>query len=86
MAEAYSEAHQAIAEAVLDRAFEELVKRGLTEVEACHALIHAGVDWLPEYTCADCLIEELGAAAEAIEDRIAAIPTMAEIAQPARLH
>jgi hypothetical protein len=39
----YSDEHAEIAISILLRAHDELIERGFGEVEACHALVHAGV-------------------------------------------
>ena len=81
MPEPYFDEHAEIAETILGRAFEQLKAAGLGEVEALHACIHFGIDAMPGFCCAACLAEEYDAVAEAIEDRIEAIPDT-ETAQP----
>ena len=76
MAEPYSDEHQEIAEEILGRAFGQLEAAGLGGVEACHALVHMGVDTMPAFACRHHLGGELEAMLEAIQDRINEIPTM----------
>ena len=47
----YSAENAEIAQEVLGRAFDELLARGLEPVEACHALVHQGIDLLPAVCC-----------------------------------
>jgi hypothetical protein len=68
--EAYSAAHAKIAQDILGRALKELMAGGLGEVEACHALIHMGMDTMPAFACPCCLADEWVAVIAALEDRL----------------
>jgi hypothetical protein len=70
MSEPYNVENGEIAIAVLTRAHEELVAHGLGEVEACHALVHAGLDWLSDYCCPVHLHDEYTAVLEAADQRL----------------
>jgi hypothetical protein len=70
MAEAYGPEHQVIAEQILGDAFAALLTEGFDAVEACHALVHLGLDTLPGCCCHEHLAAELSAVIDACEDRL----------------
>jgi hypothetical protein len=76
MAESYGPEHAELAQEILGRALEELQAAGLGAVEACHALVHMGLDTLPAFVCKGCLADEYEAILEAVEDRVDGLPDL----------
>ena len=78
MAAPYGPENARVAQRILSDAHDRLVEAGLGEVEAAHALIHMGIDALPDCCCVEHLLGELAVAAAAIEDRLDALRAAAK--------